>query len=71
MGHLTDYASLYGMPGLSESMSSLSCDFLTGVVWGVVAGVALLVLLLFAESLLAQAIDGCGSSGCTAQALVW
>ncbi len=57
MGHLTDYASLYGMPGLSESMSSLSCDFLTGVVWGVVADVvlpiALLMLLLFAESFLA------------------
>ena len=53
MGHLTDLASLYGVPGPSESvLPSSSFDFLTGVVWGVEAGVvlpiALLVLLLFA-----------------------
>ncbi len=76
MGHLTDLASLYGVPGPSESvLPSLSFDFLTGVVWGVVAGVvlpvALLVLLLFAESFLALAVDGCGSSGCTVCPLVW
>ncbi len=75
MGHLTDFASLYGMPGPSESVSSLSCNFLTGVVWGVVAGVvlpvALLMLLLFAESFLAWAMDGCGSSGHAVWALVW
>ncbi len=75
MGHLTDLASLYGMPGPSESVLSSSCDFLTSVVWGVVAGVvlliALLVLLLFAESFLALAIDGCSSSGCAVWALEW
>ncbi len=76
MGHLTDLASLYGMPGLSESvLSSLSFDFLTGVVWGVVAGIVLLivllVLLLFEESFLSLVVDGCASSECAVCTLVW
>ena len=60
IGHLTDLASLYGVPGLSESVSS-ACDFF-GVVWGVVVGVVLsgvlLAFLLFAESFLGLVIDG-------------
>ena len=75
MGHLTDFASLYSVPGPSESVLLLSCNFLTSMVWGVVAGVvlpiALLMLLLFVESFLALAIDGCGSLGCAVWALVW
>ncbi len=75
MGHLTDLASLYGVPGPSESASpSSSFDFLTGMVWGVVAGVVLpivlLMLLLFVESFMALAVDGCGSSECAVCALV-
>ncbi len=74
MGHLTNLASLYGMPGSSESVSSSSPFDFFGVVWGVVADVllssVLLTFLLFVESFLVLAIDGCGSSGCTVCALV-
>ena len=74
MGHLTDLASLYGMPGPSESVLSSSPFDFFGVVWGVVAGVVLsivlLVLLLFVESFLALAVEGCGSSGHAVCALV-
>ncbi len=76
MEHLTDLASLYSVPGSSDSVSSsLSFDFLTGVVWGVVAGVVLLIvllmLLLFEESFLSLVVDGCTSSECAVCTLVW
>ena len=74
MGHLTDLASLYGMPSPSESVSSLLPFDFFGIVCGVVAGVVLSivlpVLLLFVESFLALVVEGCGSSGCAVCALV-
>ncbi len=62
-----DLASLYGVEGLSESESSPLCDFLTGVVCGVVVGVLLFDCLpfplLLVESFFAHDVDGCWSSG--------
>ena len=56
-----DLASLYGMPGSSESVSSSSSFDFFGIIWGVVAGVVLstvlLTLLLFVESFLGLAVD--------------
>ena len=57
-----DLASLYGVPGLSESVLSSSPFDFFGVVWGVVAGVVLSnvlpMFLLFVESFLVLVVDG-------------
>ncbi len=64
MGHLIDFASFNGVVGLSESKSSLPCDFLTSVVCGVVAGVVPSVSVpLPLPCVTACDADVCGSSG--------
>ena len=75
IGHLTDLASLYGVPGSSESESSLSPFDFFGVVWGIVAGVVLSgilpTFLLLVESFLVLDVDDCGLSEHAVCALVW
>ncbi len=67
IGQHTDLASLYGVEGPSKSKSSLLCDFLTGMVCGVVVGIVLFGCLpfplLFVESFFAHDANGCWSSG--------
>ncbi len=69
-----DLASLYGVPGLSKSVSSSSPFDFFGVVWGVVVGVVLSgilpAFLLLVESFLVLVVDGCGSSEHAVCALV-
>ncbi len=70
IGHLTDLASLYGVPASSESESLLSPFDFFGVVWGVVLSSVLPAFLLLVESFLVLDVDDCGLSEHAVCALV-